>query len=123
MCYVKVKLFLYLRKLQLSPVLGGPPNGTLHLTSEGTDRHYAVQVLSRFVLAYRLTEGHERIVKNTVISVMSPGYTTPDFEDIELLKAHEKGQFGILSAGKRDSAVLDAMTMVCGTPLPSYPLY
>lgn len=43
---------------------------------------------------------------------MSPGYALSDFDDIELSKARERGKFGILLAGKRDSAVLDAMTLV-----------
>lgn len=90
---------------------GGPPNGNYLPTSEGNDRHYTVQVLSRFVLAYRLTEGSEPTVKNSVVTIMSPGYAISDFDDLELSKARERGKFGILPAGKRDSVVMDAMTL------------
>ncbi|GJJ09662.1 hypothetical protein Clacol_003886 [Clathrus columnatus] len=89
---------------------GGPPNGLYVPTVEGNDRHYAVQVLSRFVITYRLTEGDDPVVKNSVMAIMAPGYTISDFDDLELVKARENGKFGILLAGKRDSTVIDAVT-------------
>ncbi|KAF8581711.1 NAD(P)-binding protein [Ramaria rubella] len=93
---------------------GGQPNGTFAPTSEGYDTHYAVQVLSRCLLAYLLGSNPAGMVPNLrgVMSIMSPGYTphTTDYDDFELQSARTRGMYGIRAMYARDSNVVDAFT-------------
>ncbi|KAF8583670.1 NAD(P)-binding protein [Ramaria rubella] len=91
---------------------GGPPNGTFKLTSEGHEEHYAVQVLSRFILAYKLAVEATPVVTKGVLSVMGPGKVlkTVDYDDLEQVKAHEEGNDGIFSALSRDTVSVDILT-------------
>lgn len=93
---------------------GGLPNGKYVPTSEGVEQHYGVQVLSRFLLAYKLAVESDPIVKKGVLSVMAPGKQRPavDYEDIDLAKANKKGSYGLLRASSRDSVVVDTFTEV-----------
>ncbi|PWN53818.1 NAD(P)-binding protein [Violaceomyces palustris] len=92
---------------------GGPPNGTLEQTTEGTESHYAVQCLSRIGLASLLAE--KAIIKSAICMVAAPGQGGKgpiDLDDLDFLNAQRKGKwwggvFGILKAGARDSFVLD----------------
>ena len=94
---------------------GGPPNGTYVLTSEGNEQHYAVQVLSRFVLAYKLAVESAPVVTKGVMSIMAPGYRQPvvDYDDLDLRISNQKGAYGILRCLSRDSVVVDTFTEVC----------
>ncbi|KAF8501940.1 NAD(P)-binding protein [Gautieria morchelliformis] len=100
---------------------GGPPNGTYVLTSEGIEQHFAVQVLSRFVLGYKLAVDSDPVVKRGVMSVMGPGVTfsTVDYDDIDMEKANKKGAPGILSSVSRDSVVIDMFTEEFARRTPS----
>ncbi|KAF8583669.1 NAD(P)-binding protein [Ramaria rubella] len=91
---------------------GGPPNGVFKVTSEEHEQHYAVQVLSRFILAYQLGIEATPVVKKGVITIMSPGkaFKTVDYDDLGLVKAHEQGKYGILSSVSRDIVVIDIFT-------------
>ncbi|KAM0752363.1 NAD(P)-binding protein [Meredithblackwellia eburnea MCA 4105] len=90
---------------------GKPPNGKFGLNSEGHESHFAIQLLSRFALSYLLAESGT--LKEAVINVCAPsgpGGTPPDAEDLEMIQANEKGQFGIIKCATRDSNVMDAVT-------------
>lgn len=95
--------------------VGGPPNGSYILTPEGVEQHYAVQVLSRFILAHTLALDPDPVVKKSVLSVAAPGYRYPavDFGDLDLHEANEKGRYGIRVCVARDSVFLDTFTEVC----------
>lgn len=96
---------------------GGPNNGRWVLTSERIDQHYGVQVLSRFVLAYKLITEPDPIVTKSVMSVMGPGFrlSQVDYEDLDLSVANRKGTYGMLTCLTRDSVVIDTFTEVCSS--------
>ncbi|KAF8529718.1 hypothetical protein BU17DRAFT_73046 [Hysterangium stoloniferum] len=93
---------------------GGQPNGTFLPTAEGHDQHYAVQVLSRFIFAYRLAGSPDSTVKRGVMSIMSPGFTLQptDYDDLELLKAKAEGRYGMNAMYSRDSNIIDIVTQI-----------
>jgi hypothetical protein len=95
--------------LDVTSCSGGPPNGTYVLTSEGIEQHFAVQVLSRFVLGYALAVDANSVVKKGVMTVMKPAFKWSAFDrdDIDLKKAKDKGSYGMLACGSRDSLVMD----------------
>ncbi|KAL8281050.1 hypothetical protein RQP46_006408 [Phenoliferia psychrophenolica] len=90
---------------------GKPPNGKFALDSDGHEKHFAIQVLSRFALAELLAKSGT--LKEAVIHVCAPsgsGGKAPDPDDLELIHAHDEGKFGILKCGERDGDVMDAVT-------------
>ncbi|CAO1625317.1 unnamed protein product [Parajaminaea phylloscopi] len=99
---------------------GGPPTGKLRppASPASPEGGFAVQCLSRFGLAYLLTE--QKIIKRGVCWVAAPatGSKKPlDVSDLDLTQAKSRGQFtegllGILPQGQRDSSVLDATSQV-----------
>ncbi len=98
---------------------GGPPLGALKPLPSGVESAFALQCLSRFGLAYLLT--NENLVRKSITAVCAPGGGSKaplDVEDLDLLKAKESGAmwdgfvFGLLRKGQRDSSVVDAFTQV-----------
>ncbi|KAK4701166.1 hypothetical protein P7C70_g5068, partial [Phenoliferia sp. Uapishka_3] len=90
---------------------GKPPNGKFSINSEGHESHFAIQVLSRFSLAYLLAKSGT--LKEAVVHVCAPNGSSgkaPDTEDLELIKAQEEGKFGFMKCGDRDGNVMDAIT-------------
>jgi hypothetical protein len=101
---------------------GGPPNGTFTPTSESHDQHYAVQVLSRFILAHELAaDPAKSTVKKAVMSIMAPGKTwgAVDYDDLGMLKAKD-GKYGIIAGAGRDGCVVDAFTEVRSSGVIGY---
>lgn len=89
---------------------GGPPNGKYSLTDEGHETHFAVQLLSRFGLAYLLADSGT--LKDTWLTVCAPAgakSSPPDVDDLELAQAKESNKYGIIASGTRDSAVTDGL--------------
>lgn len=84
------------------------------LTSEGIEQHYAVQVLSRLMLAYKLAVESDPVVTKGVMSVMAPSQRRSgiDYDDLDLRKANEKGAYGLLKCVWRDSVFVDVVTEV-----------
>ena len=81
------------------------------MNPEGYEEHYAVQVLSRFIFAYKLSVGTPPTVTKGVMSIMAPGMAkNPDYEDLDLVKARDSSKYGILTAVYRDSLVVDMFT-------------
>lgn len=97
---------------------GGPPTGKLKPPADSSvpvEGGFAVQCLSRFGLAYLLTEASA--INKGICMVASPaqGGSSPlDVDDLDFTKAHKAGKFseGYLSIpkqGARDSSVLDSV--------------
>jgi len=99
---------------------GGPPNGTFTVTEEGYEEHYVLQVLSRFIMAYKLSMGTPSTVKKGIMSIMTPGTAkNPDYEDLHLKKANDSNNYSILGAVSRDSLVVDMFTEELGNRVPN----
>ncbi|KAF8530105.1 hypothetical protein BU17DRAFT_78674 [Hysterangium stoloniferum] len=100
---------------------GGPSNGKFVVTQERHEEHYAVQVLSRFIMAYKLSMGTTPTVKKGIMSIMAPGMAekNSDYEDLDLQKAKDSNKYGILSVLSRDSLVVDTFTEELGNRVPN----
>ncbi|ORY89376.1 hypothetical protein BCR35DRAFT_300532 [Leucosporidium creatinivorum] len=102
---------------------GGPPNGTFSLTSEDHESHFAIQVLSRFGLAYLLAQSGT--LKDTWVTICAPGgekSAPPDLEDLELKNEEERQRYlpmRIIKAGTRDGAVMDGLVSQFSSAFPS----
>lgn len=98
---------------------GGTPNGLYETTSEGIESHFAVQVLSRFILNYTLaTSG---VLKEASVSVMAPGgtQTSFDLDDIELASSKDASRFAQLGKHMaRDGLIADTYTKALETKFP-----
>ena len=97
---------------------GGPPNGRHSLTSDAPphETHFAIQILSRFGLAYLLASSGT--LRDTWLNICAPGGTSspaPDVDDVELAAP---GKFGFLASGARDTAVSDGLTAYFPTVFP-----
>lgn len=92
---------------------GGPPTGNSPETPAGIDSAFAVQCLSRYGLAKGLlTSG---TIKQGVCFIAVPGQGGKkpiELDDIELKSKRSKWGLNIPRSGARDSAVLDAVTLV-----------
>ncbi|KAI5481884.1 protein of glucose/ribitol dehydrogenase family [Pseudohyphozyma bogoriensis] len=92
---------------------GGPPNGVFKTTSEGHEFHFAVQLLSRFGLAYLLAKNGT--LKESFVSVCAPSGTAgkqPDLEDLDLMKMQQAGKWRLsllAASAARDSNVMDGI--------------
>ncbi|KAM0791253.1 hypothetical protein ACM66B_005730 [Microbotryomycetes sp. NB124-2] len=101
---------------------GGPPNGSFSITSEGHEKDFTVQVVSRFGLAYLLAESGT--LKDTWLSVMAPGGSKaapPNLDDLELKSDKERNKWlpmRMLATGTRDGAVIDGLTAHFSTAYP-----
>jgi hypothetical protein len=95
---------------------GGPPNGSFSLTSEDHETHFAIQVLSRFGLAYLLAQSGT--LKDTWVTICAPGgekAAPPNLEDLELKSEEERQKYlpmRIVASGTRDGAVMDGLVAV-----------
>lgn len=102
--------------LTCSACAGGPPNGGFSLTPEGHESHFAVQLLSRFGLAYLLAKSGT--LKDSWVTICAPGgekASPPDLEDLELKSEQERARFlpmRIVKTGTRDGAVMDGLVAV-----------
>jgi len=94
---------------------GGPPNGTLNITSEGLDSFFAVQVFSRFAIPYLLSK--QGVLKGAIVNVAAPGGGNEvDMDDLDLQKLAKAGTYGrglrdLVTAAKRGTSMLDAITL------------
>ncbi|KAK4054566.1 hypothetical protein OIV83_001060 [Microbotryomycetes sp. JL201] len=101
---------------------GGPPNGSFSITSEGHEKDFTVQVVSRFALAYLLAESGT--LKDTWLSVMAPGgakAAPPDLDDLELKSEKERNKWLVsrmIATGTRDGAVIDGVSAHFATAYP-----
>lgn len=107
---------------------GGPPNGLHEETSEGHEKSFAVQCLSRFGLTYLLAESSKFNPGAAVVSVLSPGMNFPglDINDLGLKRLNSTHPFRVnmlVSQGKRDSTVTDAITFSFIERYPSIKFY
>lgn len=92
---------------------GGPPTGNSPETSAGIDSAFAVQCLSRYGLAKKLLTSNTIKQGVCFIAVPGQGGKKPiELEDIELKSKRSKWGLNIPRSGARDSAVLDAVTLV-----------
>jgi len=102
---------------------GGPPNGTFSLTPEDHETHFAIQVLSRFGLAYLLAQSGT--LKDTWVTICAPGgekAAPPNLNDLELKSEEERQKFlpmRIVASGTRDGAVMDGLVAVSSACLAS----
>lgn len=101
------------------PIAGGPPNGlppTFTPTTPPHETHFAIQLLSRFGLAYLLASSGT--LKDTWLSICAPGgpkSAAPDLDDLELTKVNGEGTWRVprlLRSAGRDTAVMDGITSV-----------
>ncbi|KAG0150796.1 hypothetical protein CROQUDRAFT_652048 [Cronartium quercuum f. sp. fusiforme G11] len=107
---------------------GGPPNGLYEETADGLDKSFVVQCLSRFGLASHLAAQQVLKPGSTVCSILSPGFelATIDLEDLSLKSLKDQAVWRpklLLSQGKRDSMVMDALTMAFNRRYPSIHFY
>lgn len=97
-------------------MLGGPPNGSFSLTTEDHESHFAIQVLSRFGLAYLLAQSGT--LKDTWVTICAPGgekAAPPALDDLELKSEEERAKYlpmRIVATGTRDGAVMDGLVAV-----------
>ncbi|CAH7683601.1 hypothetical protein PPACK8108_LOCUS17241 [Phakopsora pachyrhizi] len=107
---------------------GGTPNGLYDENSDGLDKSFVVQCLSRFGLSYFLAESKTLNSGSSVVSVLSPGsdFSELDIDDISLKKLHStkpwRASF-LISQGKRDSMITDALTLEFNRRYPSINFY
>lgn len=97
---------------------GGTPNGLQEATSEGIESHFAVQVLSRFLLAYLLASSG--VLRDTGISIMAHGgkETSFDFETIGVVDK-VSGRFSLMGQQIRSDAIItDTYTKSLQSKLP-----
>jgi len=98
---------------------GGMPNGLYEPTVEGIESHFAVQVLSRFLLAYMLASSG--MLLDTSICIMDPGGTQTAFDisDLELTLSKNAGRYALMGKQvSRDSIITDTYTMVLQSRFP-----
>lgn len=93
---------------------GGPPHGAIETTSEGIEKQFAVQVLSRVGLAEQLVEAGT--IKRGILMVAAPGQgsSSPiDVNDLDFTKARASGSWwggplGLMKKGAQSASILDA---------------
>lgn len=93
---------------------GGPPHGSIETTSEGIEKQFAVQVLSRVGLAKQLVDA--ATIKRGILMVAAPGQgsSTPiDVDDLDFVKVKNAGKWwggpwGLMKKGAQSASVLDA---------------
>ncbi|KAJ1035735.1 hypothetical protein NDA13_000395 [Ustilago tritici] len=93
---------------------GGPPHGAIETTSDGIEKQFAVQVLSRVGLAKQLVEAGT--IKRGVLMVAAPGQgsSSPvDVNDLDFTKAKASGSWwggplGLMKKGSQSASILDA---------------
>jgi NAD(P)-dependent dehydrogenase (short-subunit alcohol dehydrogenase family) len=99
---------------------GGTPNGRYETTSEGFESHFAVQILSRFLLNYVLSSSG--VLKDASISVMAPGGTQTEFnlDDIELSAGKDSNRLAQMASHvSRDGLIADTYTKALQRKFPS----
>lgn len=106
----------------------GPPSGTTVDSSDGIERNYAIQVISRFIIAHDLTVKGYLSPGAKIISVANPGQSLDSLklEDLELKGEEYKNGWKMvmfLNQSKRDSSVLDAALLELGARYPQYAYY
>ncbi|KAK6904461.1 hypothetical protein I203_105274 [Kwoniella mangroviensis CBS 8507] len=106
----------------------GPPTGTINLNEDGEGTGFTIQVISRFLLAY-LFASHALISQGgKVMLFTNPGlsYDGLDIDDLSLKKVAENGRSRVLltvDQSKRDSTVLDSVTLLLNERFPQYIFY
>ncbi|KIW05847.1 uncharacterized protein PV09_03050 [Verruconis gallopava] len=98
---------------------GGTPNGIFELTAEGIESHFAVQVLSRFLLNYLLASSG--VLKSSSVNIMAPGGSQTEFNLVDLELASFKESNRYVQLGKhigRDGVITDAYTKALQSRFP-----
>jgi hypothetical protein len=92
---------------------GGPPNGNYHVTADGIELHFAIQVLSRFALSEKLAS--EGILKTACVSIAAPGAKASNLnlDDVESQSSKDSNAISLMLAKAKNEGVLtDAFTLV-----------
>ncbi|KAJ7628850.1 hypothetical protein FB45DRAFT_45064 [Roridomyces roridus] len=105
----------------------GVPTGTIEENSDGCDRLFAVQAVSRFALAYLLTIGGALAPNASVMSICNQGQQLDDLsvDDLSLkqrVATHSQTSL-FLTQSKRDSVVLDSINEEFSIRYPQYRYY
>ncbi|EJD54795.1 NAD(P)-binding protein [Auricularia subglabra TFB-10046 SS5] len=88
--------------------------------ADGFDPHFAVQIVSRFVLAHQLTVARPVVKRSVVaIAIAGMGKNSFDVEDITLEKLKKKGGYSILPAAARDCTAIDSLWQELAQRAPS----
>lgn len=93
---------------------GGPAVPTdIEPNVDGLDSHFAIQLMSRFVLAHQLTLVRPTI-KQSIVAVVIAGMGKANFDvkDITLEALKKKGGYSILPTAARDCTIMDAVWQV-----------
>lgn len=91
---------------------GRPPTFSYVETPDGIETRFATTILSKFAILKELTDSGT--LKHSAVSICAPSTSRTSFDptDPGLSKAYQKGNFGFLHSALRDSAVMDALTLV-----------
>ncbi|KZV80083.1 NAD(P)-binding protein, partial [Exidia glandulosa HHB12029] len=100
---------------------GGPANETdVAPNADGLDTHFAIQVMSRFVLAHHLTVARPTVKRSVVaIAIAGMGKAAFDTKDITLEALKKKGGYTLLPVAARDCTVIDAVWQELAERSPS----
>ncbi|KAK7023059.1 hypothetical protein R3P38DRAFT_3396670 [Favolaschia claudopus] len=103
----------------------GLPTGTIDKNADGYDTAFAVQAISRFVLAYLLTKRGALAPGASVLSIAAQGQSLDDLSADDLsLERHLASGISqtsmFLNQSKRDSCVLDAFHEELNIRYPQY---
>lgn len=106
----------------------GVPTGTIDLNVDGIEKGFAIQVVSRFALAYLLTSRGVLAPSASVLSVANVGNSLDDLQvdDLNLTKKLGAGRWKLpllIDQSKRDSSVLDAFHLELNARFPQYNYY
>ncbi|KZV84719.1 NAD(P)-binding protein [Exidia glandulosa HHB12029] len=101
---------------------GGPSNPKdIAPNADGFDAHFAVQVLSRVILAYEL----RHIVTRSSMAVAAAGVGSKHFDtqDITLEGVKARGEYNYVASGQRDCTMLDAAYIAIAKDAPNAAQY
>ncbi|KZW04435.1 hypothetical protein EXIGLDRAFT_758724 [Exidia glandulosa HHB12029] len=100
---------------------GGPAMASdIAPNADGLDSHFAIQLMSRFVLAHHLTLARP-VVKQSVVGIViaGTGKATFDVNDITLEALKQKGEYHAIRTASRDCTVIDAVWQELAERSPS----
>ncbi|KAH8929516.1 hypothetical protein BT69DRAFT_1256175 [Atractiella rhizophila] len=105
----------------------GVPSGIIRENDDGEEIAFAIQTLSRFAVPYLLIKSHSLAPKAKIITIANSGMDFAELSTSDLsLKERAKTRSKITltqDQSKRDSCVLDTITMEFNARYPEYSCY
>lgn len=90
---------------------GGPANpNDIAPNADGFDRHFSIQIVSRYILASHLTLTRPTVKRSVLtVAIAGMGKASFDVNDMTLEALKKKGGYSLIPVGARDCTMIDAI--------------